>query len=130
MPLPGLDVLEGSGTAQVKDVLAHSTVAGSPSLSARQMGQPVLHLHPFSEPCSARRRLHQFVQSLLERFILGNAHHPSVLGLSRRALGTQRALAAYLRIEFHDSPRLEGQPLASWTRHGPTPHVQLEDGLG
>ena len=108
MPLPGLDVLEGSGTSQVIGVLAHSAVAGSPSLSARQMGQPVLHLHPFSEPCAARRRLHQFVQSLLERLILGNAYHPPVLGLSCRALGSQRALAAYLCIEFHDSPRLEG----------------------
>jgi hypothetical protein len=61
------------------------------------------------------------VQSLLESLILGNAYHPSVLGLSCRAFGTQRALAAYLCIEFHDSPRLEGQPLASWTRHGPAP---------
>ena len=50
MPLPGLDVLEVSGTAQVEDL------------------------------------------------ILGDAHHPSVLGSSRHTFGTQGALAAYLRI--------------------------------
>ena len=130
MPLPGFDVLEGSGTAQVEDVLAHSAIAGSPSLSTRQMGQSVLHLHPLSEPCAARRRLHQFAQSLLEGLIFGNTHHPSMLGLRRRTLGTQGALAADLRIEFHDGPRREGQLLASWTRYGLAPHIQLEFGLG
>ena len=97
----------------IEKVLAHPTIAGTPTLPSPNAGQGVLHCHAFTQLSAPLRGLLARSQFDEESFIRVDADAaPFRAG---RALCLQRTLSARLFREMDDSTWLKRHFLLSWT---------------
>lgn len=80
-----LEVLDGSGTAQIEEVLASAKIASAMPLALGDVRKTVLDAGALAETLSPASRREELAQPVLEPLVLANADRTSVLRTGHRA---------------------------------------------
>lgn len=110
-----MEVVNDSATAQVEEILAHTTIAGASTLPPADMGQIMFHCHPFTKFRSSLRCQLPLSQSDEQGFIRMNADAAAFSAGS--ALGFQRTLGTSLFGEVDGPTRYNRHFLLSRTSY-------------
>src|SRR5262249_39387467 len=101
-----LEILDGAAATQVEKVGASASISGAAALTLGQVGEAMFDTNALSQLLSALGCGHQFSESVLQAFVLGDGHRAS--GCSRhRALGAKPASVASFRLKLDDGSGCE-----------------------
>jgi hypothetical protein len=93
------------------------------------VSEAVLHGDAFADTCATVAGLGQSTEALLEKLAVGDRHRTAIAGRGGRALITQFAAIAGIRIELDIGAEIDRLDLASWTRDGAVAQVDQEVSL-
>src|SRR5882672_4167672 len=93
-----LEVGNRTGSSPVEQVAAHATVARTPALASAGVGEGMLDGDPLAQFLTTGGRSHQFLETLLERLILGDGDGTPMPEGSVGTLRSTRAVVAQLGI--------------------------------
>lgn len=122
----GLEVLDGSGSANVEEVLADSAIAGSPALAATEVGKTVFDSDALANPSASSPGLGELAEALLQEFAARDSDGAAISGGRGGALGAQRASVAGSGVELDVGTEIDRLDLARRARDGSIAQVDFE----
>lgn len=123
------EVLEGCRATKIERVLANASVAGTRSLAACDVCEPMLDGNTLPQSVASGRRRNEMAEALLERLVGGNTHLTAAVH-RLRAFPPHGAGAARLPVEADGCVELEALGLALRARDRAVADVDVEVRLG
>src|SRR5215210_2532364 len=124
-----LQILDRTGPAEVKGVLAKADVTGGITLALGNMGEFVLDHRALPQGGPADGRLDLLTEAMLERLVFADGHGAAVAELGRRALRAQGAAIADVGIELDHRAEGESLHVPIRTGDGAVTKMQRKGGL-